>query len=79
MLLNQNAAPSEILNFEFALAWFQAKSATVFGQSQLVQSGDLNFGLRLSVCLPTQVAFKERIALMLGLDHKQLFNCKVEL
>ena len=22
------------------------------------------------------VAFKERIALMLGVDHKQIFNCK---
>ena len=36
----------------------------------------LFFNHRLLGALPPQVAFKERIALMLGLDHKQIFNCK---
>ena len=39
--------------------------------------GDIIFlNHRLLGALTPQVAFKERIALMLGLDHKQIFNCK---
>ncbi|CAE7672931.1 RHM1 [Symbiodinium pilosum] len=34
--------------------------------------------LAMIIAFGVVVAFKERIALMLGLDHKQLFNCKAK-